>query len=122
MSTSKDIGAAGWDQDSGAGIIQGKAAFDLVARPAAWNSWESLDGYCLEGVAVASWAPNRLDCFVIGGDNALYHKWFDASGWSGWEYQGGYLISAPSAVSWGPNRIDVFALGTDHAMWHKWWG
>jgi hypothetical protein len=81
-----------------------------------------LGGYCKHGVAVSSWAANRLDCFVIGSDNAMWHKWWDRSAWRGWESLGGYCVSAPGAVSWGPNRIDSFVIGTDRAMWHKWWG
>ena|GEM_PF-688103 len=86
-----------------------------------WSGYENLGGYCIDGVAVASWDRNRLDNFVVGSDGAMYHKWWDGSSWSGWENLGGYCISAPAAVSWGPNRIDTFVIGTDHAMYHKWW-
>jgi hypothetical protein len=86
-----------------------------------WRGWESLGGLCTDGVGVSSWAANRLDCFVIGNNRRLYHKWWNGSSWRGWEDLGGQLYSAPSAVSWGPNRIDVFALGRDRAMWHRWW-
>jgi hypothetical protein len=72
--------------------------------------------------AVSSWGNNRLDVFVRGTDNALWHKWWDGSSWSsGWENLGGILTSSPGAVSWGYNRIDVFVKGTDNALWHKWW-
>jgi serine protease AprX len=121
MSTAKDIGAPGWDQYSGAGIIQGKAAFDAISRPSVWNDWESLGGYCLSGVATASWAFNRLDSFVIGADHAMYHKWWDGVQWNDWENLGGYCLNGPGAVSWGPNRIDTFVIGSDNAMYHKWW-
>ena len=87
----------------------------------AWHGFESLGGYCINGVGVASWDINRLDTFVIGSNGAMYHKWWNGSSWSNWESQGGYCISAPAAVSWGPNRIDSFVIGTDHAMYHKWW-
>ncbi len=120
-STAKDIGPAGFDRHSGAGILRAKAAFDAVSRPAQWSGWESLGGFCTDGVGVSSWAPNRLDCFVVGNDRQLYHKWWDGGAWRGWEALGGNLYSNPAAVSWGPNRIDVFALGGDHAMWHRWW-
>ncbi|MEH2385895.1 MAG: hypothetical protein V7K14_08975, partial [Nostoc sp.] len=66
-----------------------------------------------------SWASGRLDVFVRGTDNALWHKWFDG-GWSGWESLGGILTSSPTAVSWSYGRIDVFARGTDNALWHQW--
>ena len=71
---------------------------------------------------VSSWGDNRLDVFVKGTDNALWHKWWDGTSWSsGWENLGGILTSSPGAVSWGNNRIDVFVKGTDNALWHKWW-
>jgi subtilisin family serine protease len=118
-STAKDIGATGWDQHSGTGIIQAKAAFDRAAGR--WSDWANLGGYCTYGVAAASWAANRLDTFVIGGDSAVYHKYWDGSAWSDWGSLGGYCLSAPAAVSWGPNRIDAFVLGGDRAMFHKYW-
>ena len=85
-----------------------------------WSGWESLGGVLTSGPGVSSWASGRLDVFVRGTDNALWHKWF-SGGWSGWESLGGVLTSDPAAVSWGPNRIDVFVRGTDNALWHKWW-
>jgi hypothetical protein len=89
--------------------------------PGGWSRWENLGGVLTSAPAAASWAPNRLDTFVRGTDNALYHKWWDGSRWSGWERLGGSLTSAPGAVSWGPNRIDVFVRGTDNAMYHLFW-
>ena len=85
-----------------------------------WIGWESLGGVLTSAPAASSWAANRLDVFVRGTDNALWHKWWQ-NGWSGWESLGGVLMSAPAAVSWGPNRIDIFVRGTDNALWHKWW-
>ena len=80
-----------------------------------------LAAFSTSGVGVSSWAANRLDCFVRGTDNAMYHKWWNGSSWLGWENLGGILTSAPAAVSWGPNRIDTFVRGTDNRMYHKWW-
>jgi hypothetical protein len=84
-----------------------------------WSNWESLGGVLSSGAAVSSWAGERLDVFVKGTDNALWHKWFDR-GWSGWESLGGVLDNEPAAVSWASGRIDVFVRGTDNALWHKW--
>lgn len=119
-STAKDVGPVGFDQHSGAGIIRAKAAFDAV-RPAQWSGWESLGGFCTDGVGVSSWAPNRFDCFVVGNDRHLCHRCWDGGAWRGYEDPGGNLYSNPAAVSWGPNRVDVFAIGGDRAMWHEWW-
>ena len=54
----------------------------------AWSNWESLGGVITAGPGVSSWAGERLDTFVKGSNNALWHKWF-AGGWSGWESLGG---------------------------------
>ena len=118
--TTKGIGPAGWDQHSGYGILHAKAAHNLVINPSQWWDWESLGGFCTDGVGVSSWNSGRLDGFVVGNDRQLWHKWF-AGGWSDWEGLGGNIYSAPSTVSWGPDRIDTFAIGGDHAMWHRWW-
>ena len=67
--TAKDIGPAGWDQHSGAGIIRPKLALDsIAAAPSASGP-------------VVSWGPNRLDVFVVGTDSALYHKWWNGASW-----------------------------------------
>jgi predicted Zn-dependent protease len=73
------------------------------------------------GPAAASWAANRIDTFVRGTDNHMWHKWWNGSSWNGWEDLGGIIDGTPAAVSWGPNRIDTFARGMDSAMFHKWW-
>jgi hypothetical protein len=86
-----------------------------------WSGWESLGGILTSGIGVASWSANRLDCFVRGTDNAMWHKWWDGAAWRGWESLGGVIVSAPAAVSWGTNRIDCFAIGTDRALWQRWW-
>ena len=79
-STAKDIGPAGFDQHSGAGIIRAKAAYDVLAVPAVWKPWESLSGFCTDGVGVSSWGSGRLDCFVVGNDRQLWHKYLAVGG------------------------------------------
>ena len=86
-----------------------------------WSAWEQLDGEITEAPAIASWASGRLDVFVRGMDDALWHKAWDGTAWSGWEYLGGVITSSPAAVSWGPNRIDIFALGQDRQVWQFVW-
>ena len=111
--TARDIGPAGWDQHSGAGIIQGKAAYDQVARSVSASG------------PVVSWGSNRLDAFVLGTNSRLYHKWWNGSAWgpstTGYEDLGGTILSSPEVVSWGPNRLDIFVLGTNSRLYHKWW-
>jgi len=81
----------------------------------------SLGGSWTSGPDVSSWAVGRLDVFVRGSDNGLWHRARTGSLWSAWEDLGGTLTSAPGAVSWGPNRIDVFTRGGDNGLWHISW-
>jgi hypothetical protein len=100
-----------------------------------WKGWLSLGAPAGTGIggapAVSSWAPGRLDVFVCGTDNALWHCWLDNTnlpsyllplsdvvGWSNWETLWGDLTSDPAAVSWGKGRMDVFAVGPDNALRH----
>jgi hypothetical protein len=113
-----------------------------------WSGWEDLLGQLTSAPAAASWQENRLDCFVRGTKNHMWHKSWDGAAWSVWVDLGGppappivagdhllalvahpvgpmvsfgELASAPAAVSWGQDRIDCFARGTDQHLWHKWW-
>jgi hypothetical protein len=102
---------------------QALAAHDensVVKTNASWRNWESLGGVLTSGPAVSSWSNGRLDTFVRGTDNALWHKWFQ-NGWSNWESLGGVLTSSPGVSSWRSGRLDVFVRGTDNALWHKWY-
>ena len=102
-----------------------------------WSNWESLGGV-LTSAPSAVWGryptsdpsgvgtTGRLDVFVRGADNALWHKWYDmgSNSWSNWESLGGVLTSAPSAArGTAPamtGRLDVLVRGADNALWHRW--
>jgi hypothetical protein len=84
-------------------------------------TWTSLGGSATSGPASSSWGPGRLDIFVRGTDNALWHRVSTGGLWGLWESLGGVLASDPGAVSWGPNRLDVFVRGTDNGLYHRWW-
>ncbi|MBI4583278.1 MAG: hypothetical protein HY717_04565, partial [Planctomycetes bacterium] len=94
--------------------------------PVETDSWERFAISAKHGPAAASWGPGRLDLFVVGSDDAVYHKWFQG-GWypspvetDSWER---FAISAkhgPAAASWGPGRLDLFVVGSDDAVYHKW--
>jgi len=111
--SAKDIGPTGWDQHSGAGILQALGAFNHVVRPNASSG------------PVVSWDANRIDAFVIGTNSALYHKWWNGSAWgpsvTGYEHMGGVIQGSPEVVAWGSNRLDVFVIGTNSGLYHKWW-
>jgi hypothetical protein len=107
------------DANKPVGTFLNAAAVAAVSRR--WRGFVGLDGTCIHGPAASSWAPNRLDAFVVGADAALYHKWWDGGAWSGWSSLGGVCISAPSAVSRTQNIIDAFVIGADSAVWQKSW-
>ena len=143
MDTAKDIGPAGWDQHTGAGIIRAKAAFDSSLRAGrleifargtdhglwhqwqtapnnGWSGWASLGGW-IDRPFMGRNADGRLEAFVIGSDHALWHKWQTSPGgaWSGWASLGG-LIDLLTVGQNADGRLEVFARGMDGAVWHKW--
>ena len=67
----------------GAGLVAASIMPQTVVQAAAqrWSAWEDLGGVLTSGPGVSSWAVNRLDVFVRGTDNALWHKWWNGSNW-----------------------------------------
>jgi glucose/arabinose dehydrogenase len=90
----------------------------VLGAPKPPDRWEGPGGKMRDGPAVTSWSAGRLDVFVRGTDNQLWHKWW-ANGWSRWEPLGGVLASGPAAVAWSVGRLDVVVRGTDNQLWHK---
>jgi hypothetical protein len=54
-----------------------------------WSPWRNLGGGLTAAPAVSSWDHTRLDVFVRGTDNHMWHRWGDGLNWSGWEDLGG---------------------------------
>lgn len=105
-----------WRRDAAElGIRANDGLSSDFSRASALEPWEEP-----RGVAVSSWAPQRMDVFVRGKNDALWHRWSEGRS-ENWEELGGVLSSAPAAVSWGRDRIDVFARGRDDALWHTWY-
>jgi hypothetical protein len=92
----------------------------------AWTGWASELGAPPPGIApgsspaVSSWGPGRLDVFVRGADNAIWHAAY-AGRWTTWGSLGPLIVSSPAAVSWAPNRIDLFGTGANGIIYHKSW-
>lgn len=118
----------------------------------AWRSWTALDPSSLPGSqlgdwepiggvpantrivgspSVVSWGNGRLDIFVSGSDDKVYHKFFAGGrGWGpgavgdDWEPIGGLtggarIVGSPAAVSWASDRLDLFVTGGDLNVHHK---
>jgi hypothetical protein len=63
---------------------------------------------------------SRMDVFLRGEDDALWHTWrADGEPWTDWQSLGGPLASDPAAVSDGYFSVHVFALGAGGALLHR---
>ena len=92
-------------------------------RPAgAWSDWASEGGALTSDIVVERNADGRLELFVRGTDNAVWHKWQIApnSSWSGWASEGGVITSSITVGRNADGRLELFVRGTDGAVWHKW--
>ena len=79
----------------------------------AWDKdWDSLQGPAYGDPVVARNADGRLEVFVIGKDNQLFHRWYDypnnTSQWSNWE-----LMPSDSVVQVPPSNRPAVALNPD---------
>jgi subtilisin family serine protease len=119
--TAKNIGEPGFDQHTGAGIIQPKAALDtlLPQQLPRWSKWESLGGNSFSAPA-AAWREKRLDVFSLAADSAVYSKFWDGTKWSEWESLGGFSLTAPAVVA-ASNRLDLLIVGQKRNLLRKTW-
>lgn len=102
-------------------ILQGTASSSTSPTTAS-GGWSGLGGVLNGNAAVGRNADGRLEAFVRGGDNALWHIWQTSVGgpWSGWSSLGGTLASNPAVATNADGRLEVFAVGGDSALWHVW--
>jgi hypothetical protein len=79
------------------------------------------------GRMTVSWGRDRLDVFVRGAGNNVFHKAWDGTSWLpggfDWDNLGGVSThdSEPALVSWGRDRLDVFVRGVGDRLFHKAW-
>lgn len=84
-----------------------------------WNgSWSTfnLGGNNTSDPDLSAWGTSRMDMFVRGSDNALWHRPWNSGTWGSWEKIGGTLKGGPAAVSWGSERIDVVARAPNDTL------
>jgi uncharacterized delta-60 repeat protein len=82
--------------------------------------WESLEGGGFD-VVVGRNQDGRLELFVRGFDNALYHKSQlapNSSAWGSWDTLGGGMDRIAVANN-ADGRLEVFVRGNDGALWHR---
>jgi len=76
----------------------------------------------LAGGTLGQNGDGRLEVFVRGDDNAVWHIWQTApnNGWSGWASLGGNIPAVPVVFPNADLRLEVFARGDDNGLWHIW--
>jgi hypothetical protein len=99
------------------------AAYVTWQAPTAsgWAPWTTLDGGMIGDPAVANNADNRLETFVHGTDNRLWHGYQEGGPtgvWRRWFTLGHQIVGNPAATRGPQGRLHVFARGTDNALWH----
>ena len=94
----------------------------VVRSHTGWSDWAGLGGGLTSSIAVGRNADGRLEAFVRGGDNALYHLWQTSPNgtWTDWSSLGGFLTSDPVVASNADGRLEVFVRGGDNALYHLW--
>jgi hypothetical protein len=89
---------------------------------ASGGGWSPLAGTLNSSVTVGRNHSGRLEVFIRGTDNALWHRAQGAAGsatWGGWSSLGGVLTSDPTVAANADGRLEVFARGTDNGLWHR---
>src|SRR5215471_8389413 len=94
----------------------------LAEEVKVWSGWFSECGVLTSNVAVGQNADGRLEAFVRGTDNAIWHNWQTApnGAWSGWSSLGGVVLTPAAVGRNADGRLEIFAKGTDGAVWHNW--
>lgn len=89
-------------------------------RPSPWSNVVTLGGATSSSPAVAAPAAKRLELYVRGIDNAVWHRRYDGTSWTGWSQLGGMTYASPAASPRrGTSIVDVFIRGTDNAIHHR---
>jgi len=71
-------------------------------------------------VTNATVAPEQLQVFARGGDNAPYQMVWDGSTWQWWYGYPGAISEAPAVVSY-KGQLHVFVRGSDYALYQMFW-
>ena len=94
-----------------------------------WSSYQPFQGLFIKensSPAVVMNEDGRLEVFVVGANNQLYHKWqtspSSSSSWSNYQSLTGIIKdgSNPAVIRNSDGRLEVFVVGTDNALHHKW--
>jgi hypothetical protein len=108
-----------------------------VAANGGWSNWAAHGtppgtAFTFSGPAMAASADGRLELFICGDDNSLWHTWQVApsGGWSPWTSHGrppstnppfpGGVWNTPGLALNSAGRLELFVAGTNTELWHIW--
>jgi serine protease AprX len=94
--------------------------------------FENFSGDVKYTPSVVSWAPDRLDYFVVGKNGSAYYRYWNWQGsvenssWVPWPYHeallgqnvAGDFVGPLGVASWGPGRLDVVGLTKNGSYLH----
>ena len=90
-----------------------------------WQTVGLTAGSGPSAAALSSWAANRLDVWIIGGDGRLYHTVRNEGAtpaWQGWDSLGPppglTFVGDPAAISVAPNVVDLVVSASDGNLYH----
>jgi len=86
-----------------------------------FTGFQGLGGVLIGDPGATSWAAGRVDVFIRGQDNQLWHRYWSAGTWSGWEPLGGILTSGPSVTSCAAGHLDIVVQGQGGGYYQKGW-
>jgi hypothetical protein len=100
-----------------------------TAPAGSWTDWNPVGGASgatfRDRPAVTASADGRLELFVCGEDNQLWHAWQTSvgGGWSEWVNFGNNGIGFqdhPTVATNADGRLEIFMTGGDGRLWHAW--
>jgi hypothetical protein len=104
----------------------GTLATTQQSRPnGEWTVWSSLGGAFVGNPAVGRNADGRLEVFVRGADNHLYHIWRRnvRPFWTDWQPLQGDLhpqFGDPKVALNRGGGLEVYVVGFDSSLWRRW--
>jgi hypothetical protein len=93
-----------------------------TAQTLDWSPWQRIGSALGKDLAIAQNGDGRVELFLIGNDDRVYHAWQDASGkWGAWyPFRTSPSCTSIRAARTSDKRIEVIVAGTDHLMYHNW--
>ncbi len=108
-----------------------------IAPNGGWSSWTPHGtppgtGFSSGAPAMAASADGRLELFICGDDEQLWHIWQTApsGGWSSWTSHGHPPVvnppfpvgvwNSPGLALNSEKRLELFVAGTNTELWHIW--